>query len=39
MCATLPVWQGLYQTITDYLDNITLQDILDKKPEQGAGAV
>lgn len=39
ICATLPVWQGLYQTITDYLDNITLQDILDKKPEQGAGAV
>ncbi len=28
-CATLPVWQGLYKTITDYLDSITLQDIMD----------
>lgn len=28
-CMTLPVWQGLYKAITDYLDNITLQDILD----------
>lgn len=30
-CITLPVWQGLYKAITDYLDNITLQDILDDK--------
>ena len=30
-CATLPVWQGLYKVITDYLDGITLQDILDKQ--------
>lgn len=29
-CATLPIWQGLYGVITDYLDNITLQDIIDK---------
>lgn len=28
-CATLPVWQGLYKTITDYLDSITLQNIID----------
>ena len=28
-CQTLPVWQGLYKVIADYLDNITLQDILD----------
>ena len=28
-CMTLPVWQGLYKTITDYLDGITLQDIID----------
>ena len=28
-CMTLPVWEGLYKAITDYLDNITLQDILD----------
>lgn len=29
-CATLPIWQGLYKTITDYLDSITLQDIIDR---------
>lgn len=28
-CMTLPIWQGLYQTIRDYLSHITLQDILD----------
>lgn len=28
-CLTLPVWKGLYAVITEYLDNITLQDILD----------
>ena len=30
-CATLPVWQGLNRVISDYLDNITLQDILDQQ--------
>lgn len=29
-CMTLGVWKGLYKVITDYVDNITLQDILDK---------
>lgn len=33
-CATLPIWQGLYAAITDYLDNITLQDILDQQAEK-----
>lgn len=28
-CATLPVWEGLYKAITDYLDGITLRDIMD----------
>lgn len=28
-CPTLPVWQGLYRVINEYLDGITLQDILD----------
>ncbi|WP_329886096.1 Rrf2 family transcriptional regulator [Pseudoramibacter faecis] len=28
-CETLPVWQGLYTRITDYLDSLTLQDIID----------
>lgn len=30
-CATLPVWQGLYRVINEYLDGITLQDILDRQ--------
>lgn len=29
-CITLPVWEGLYKTITKYLDGITLQDIIDR---------
>ncbi len=28
-CKTLFVWQGLYKIITDYLDGITIQDIVD----------
>ncbi len=32
-CITLPVWEGLQQAITGYLDGITLQDILDKYAE------
>lgn len=27
-CATLPVWEGLYKVIDEYLDGITLADIL-----------
>ena len=30
-CATLPVWQGLEKVINEYLDAITLQDILDEQ--------
>ena len=30
-CATLPVWQGLHKVICEYLDVITLQDILDRE--------
>lgn len=29
-CKVLPIWEGLYRTITDYLDGITLQDILER---------
>ena len=35
-CLTLPVWQGLYRVINEYLDGITLQDILDSHRKQGA---
>lgn len=30
-CPTLPVWQGLDRVISDYLDGITLQDILEQQ--------
>ncbi|MBR3245577.1 MAG: Rrf2 family transcriptional regulator [Parasporobacterium sp.] len=30
-CATLPVWQGLYKVISDYLDNVTIQTIIDQQ--------
>lgn len=29
-CMTLFVWEGLYKSITDYLDSVTLQDIIDR---------
>lgn len=32
-CPTLYVWQGLYDCISEYLDGITLQDILDHEKE------
>jgi len=36
-CVTLPIWKGLYQVINEYLDSITLQDILDGKKDMDAG--
>lgn len=33
-CATLPIWQGLNKVINEYLDSITLQDILDQQKER-----
>ncbi len=35
-CATLPVWQGLAKVINEYLDGITLQDIIDQQHERYA---
>ncbi len=32
-CAMQPVWQGLYRVICEYLDGITLQDIMDSRKE------
>lgn len=29
-CMTIDVWEGLEKVITDYLEDITLQDIIDK---------
>ena len=32
-CPTLPIWQGLNKVINDYLNSITLQNILDNQRE------
>ena len=32
-CMTLYVWEGLYKTINEYVDGITLQDIMDHNTE------
>ena len=32
-CATLPLYEGLYKVVINYLDGITLQDILDQAPD------
>lgn len=36
-CPTLPVWQGLSRVINEYLDGITLQDILDRQSGDNGG--
>ncbi len=33
VCTTLSFWKGLEKVITDYVDNITLQDLLDHHNE------
>ena len=35
-CPTLPVWKGLYKVISEYLDGITLQDLLDQQNSRGS---
>ena len=30
-CATLPVWEGLSRVVNEYLDSLTLQDVLDEQ--------
>ena len=36
-CVALPVWKGLDEVINEYLDGMTLQDVLDKKPGYDGG--
>ena len=38
-CPTLPVWQGLYKVINEYLDSVTLQDILNQQDSSEMGKV
>ncbi len=33
-CSTLPFWQGLYQVIADYVDSVTLEDLLEQQRER-----
>lgn len=33
-CLTLPVWRGLEKAINEYVDSITLQDILDMQKDR-----
>ena len=33
ICTTLSVWKGLKKVIDDYVDGITLQDLLDQQRE------
>ena len=33
-CATLPIWTGLDKVINEYLDSITLQDVLDEQEKR-----
>ena len=32
-CKTLPMWTGLNQVIADYLDSVTLQDMIEQYDE------
>lgn len=32
-CLTLPIYQGLYDVIHDYLNKITLQDVISRTPD------
>lgn len=36
-CLTLPLWRGLADVIANYLDNTTLQDLLDAARDPDAG--
>ncbi len=33
-CRTISLWQGLNKVINDYLDNITLADLMRKNPDE-----
>ncbi|WP_303838154.1 Rrf2 family transcriptional regulator [Ruminococcus flavefaciens] len=34
-CSTLFIWEGLFKSITDYLDSITLRDIIEHSSNGG----
>lgn len=30
-CSTIKMWEGLYKAITDYLDSVTISDLIERK--------
>lgn len=32
-CSTLFVWEGLYKAVSEYLNSVTVQDIIDRKTD------
>ncbi len=32
VCKTLPFWKGLYKVIEEYVDNYTLEDLVNQEP-------
>ena len=36
-CATLYIWEGLYKVVSEYLDSITLKDIIDRSINLNGG--
>lgn len=36
-CTTLPLWQGLYDVINNYLDSVTLEDMLNRIRDNADG--
>lgn len=38
-CRTLPLWQGLDKVIMDYLDNVTVADLMAPGPKENGHAV
>lgn len=36
-CGTLPFWTGLYQVVTEYVDSVTLADLVEQKIKRSGG--
>ena len=36
-CLTLPVWKGLQKVVDDYLQNVTIEDVIEKRVPQKVG--
>ncbi len=35
-CPTVHFWEGLYKVITDYIDSVTLNDLVEQENEDGS---